>query len=253
MSVNELIEKIRQTAQLKGFNVEELAVIRTFPILALSKIQDPNKPFAYASSGIHGDEPASPMALLELLKRNVFDSRYNWIICPLLNPSGLSLKSRNNADDIDLNRDFQPSVSTEIKACKTWLDSKPFPAVSFSLHEDYESTGFYLYVLGGNNARTIGQAALNKVSNSHPIEKSSLIDDHPALNGMIIPHDDRDPSKMHGWPEAVYLFERCPHPTFVFESPSQLPVNQRVNMLCIAATETIDCFTLMQQSASQQQ
>ena len=62
-------------------------------------------PRVYLSAGIHGDEPAGPLALLELLKNDFFNSECHWLLCPTLNPTGLSASTRENSSGVDLNRD----------------------------------------------------------------------------------------------------------------------------------------------------
>src|SRR5437016_1461172 len=60
----------------------------------------------YISTGIHGDEPAGPLAILEALKENRWPSDVDIWLCPCLNPAGFLRNSRENALGIDLNRDY---------------------------------------------------------------------------------------------------------------------------------------------------
>jgi len=39
----------------------------------------------YLSAGIHGDELAVPLTLLELLRADALPRQDNWVICPLMN------------------------------------------------------------------------------------------------------------------------------------------------------------------------
>jgi murein peptide amidase A len=58
--------------------------------------------------GIHGDEPASTEAVVELVERlrsSPPDGASVWLI-PALNPDGLVHNRKNNAHDVDLNRNF---------------------------------------------------------------------------------------------------------------------------------------------------
>lgn len=54
---------------------------------------------------IHGDEPAG-LAVTELLKKQTLPSNIDLWIMPLLNPDGYTLKTRQNANKVDLNRNF---------------------------------------------------------------------------------------------------------------------------------------------------
>jgi protein MpaA len=57
--------------------------------------------------GIHGDEPASVEAMLDLAARldSQEDSPPLWLL-PLANPDGIARGAKNSANDVDLNRNF---------------------------------------------------------------------------------------------------------------------------------------------------
>src|SRR5690242_11677898 len=65
----------------------------------------------YISAGIHGDEPAGPLAALKLLQENRWPDNVEIILLPCLNPIGFTLNRRENAEGIDLNRDYRNSKS----------------------------------------------------------------------------------------------------------------------------------------------
>src|ERR1039458_9032378 len=77
-------------ARAAGFRVEKFGETPSGPLLALTKRTVGPRPRIYLSAGIHGDEPAPPLALLRLFERGFFDARAVWFICPLLNPVGLA-------------------------------------------------------------------------------------------------------------------------------------------------------------------
>ncbi len=56
--------------------------------------------------GIHGDEPASVDALLDLLPRLPPAPRVPLWVLPAANPDGLAAGRKNSARDVDLNRNF---------------------------------------------------------------------------------------------------------------------------------------------------
>ncbi|MFL5308720.1 MAG: M14 family zinc carboxypeptidase [Polyangia bacterium] len=56
--------------------------------------------------GIHGDEPASVDALLDLLARLRGDQPAPFWLLPAVNPDGLAAGRKNSARDVDLNRNF---------------------------------------------------------------------------------------------------------------------------------------------------
>jgi hypothetical protein len=77
---------------------------------------------------------------------------------------------------------------------------------------------------------------LGAVEHMCPIETASVIDGRPvAARGIIRPI--ADPSQRELWPESIYL--RAHHTTlgYTIESPSSLPIAQRIAALR-AAIET---------------
>ena len=67
----------------------------------------------YLSTGIHGDEPAGPLAMRQLLQDDQWPSGLDLWVCPCLNPAGFTMNRRENADGIDLNRDYLNSKAPE--------------------------------------------------------------------------------------------------------------------------------------------
>ena len=99
----------------------------------------------YISSGIHGDEPAGPVALRRLIDEDRWPGDTELILCPCLNPTGLQAKTRENRHGIDLNRDYRDPKSEEVRAHMAWLNQLPRFDLSLVLHEDWEADGYYLY------------------------------------------------------------------------------------------------------------
>jgi len=69
MNWQEFISEWRQEAEAAGFEVEVLLEKGGYEVLACTKGEGP---CVYLSSGVHGDEPAGPQALMELLKEGYF-------------------------------------------------------------------------------------------------------------------------------------------------------------------------------------
>jgi|GEM_PF-431067 len=188
----------------------------------------PRPPRIYISSGIHGDEAAGPLALLELLAEGFFDDRAHWFICPVLNPLGLARGTRENPDGLDLNRDYLAPRSAEIRAHLAWLQRQPPFDLTLCLHEDWESTGFYLYEHNPNKRPSLAPALLDSVLPHLPIEPETTIDgrdvDEP---GILRPKITA--AEMPTWPEALYLREHgLSDLGYTTETPSSLPLPQRV-------------------------
>lgn len=216
----------RAAAEAAGFTPSELAPLDGEPLVAWELPGD--GPRVYLSAGIHGDEPAGSLALLELLRGGFFTPSYHWLICPALNPTGLAAGSRENAAGLDLNRDYFLRETREIAAHAAWLDARPRPDLFMSLHEDWEATGFYFYEInlaGDDPGRA--QQILAAVKPWFAPEAGPEIDGHEARAAGWIYHA-AEPDLPEGWPEAIYLAKiGCPV-SFTFETPSHAPLAQRV-------------------------
>ncbi|KXU37513.1 hypothetical protein AXK12_01645 [Cephaloticoccus capnophilus] len=192
------------------------------------QIKQPAIPKIYLSAGVHGDEPAGPLALLELLAEGFFDDRAHWFICPVLNPLGFVKGTRENADGIDLNRDYLACHSAEVRAHIAWLQSQPPFDLTFCLHEDWESTGFYLYEHNPKGRPSLAPALLDAARPHMPIEPAHIIDERPIDEpGILRPEikaQDRD-----DWPEQLYLREHFHYDLgYTMETPSSLPLAPRI-------------------------
>lgn len=221
-----------------GFRQTQFGEIGGCPLFALTKRTPGPRPRIYLSSGVHGDEPAPPHALLEMLEDGFFDGRAHWFLCPLLNPTGLARGTRENAGGLDLNRDYKDLASPEITAHTAWLRSQPNFDLTVCLHEDWESKGFYLYELNPAARPSLAEPMIGAVAAVCPVETASVIDGRPvSATGIIRPVSD--PLLREKWPEAIYL--RAHHTTlsYTLESPSAFPFAQRVAALRTALAAAI--------------
>jgi hypothetical protein len=232
----EFAAEIESVAQAQGFGVERFGQIADLPLLALTKRTPGPRPRVYLSAGIHGDEPAPPLALLELIRRGVLDARAGWFVCPLLNPVGFARRTRENADGVDLNRDYKALRSLEIQAHARWLRRQPNFELTICVHEDWEATGYYVYELNPATRLSLARAMLDAVAPICPIETATVIDgrtvDEPAIIRPIA-----DPLLRETWPESIYLRAHHTQLGYTIESPSGRPMAQRVAAHC-AAIET---------------
>lgn len=227
MKVRETIEACDAAIIAAGATRDLLCEVEGFPIYGYALLREGSERTVYLSSGMHGDEPAGPAALLELVRDGLLDAPCSWYICPMLNPTGHSAGTRENFQGRDLNRDYLKLRSAEIAAHAAWLKGK---AIDFaiSLHEDWESTGFYFYEI--NQVEDRPQRYLRMVDALKPVmamEPSPLIDDHAVREpGWIFHESEADEPK--NWPEAIYLAKQgCPL-SFTFETPSAAELAKRV-------------------------
>ncbi len=210
----------------RGFSTETLLEVDDHPVFASTK-GDSSKPAIYLSSGVHGDEPSGPQALLQLLEAGDFDDRYQWLICPCLNPIGLAAGTRENGKGIDLNRDYHQCQSAEVCAHIEWLKQQPVPHLFLSLHEDWESSGFYFYEINQGSPGPTHREILAAASSEFPPEPELVIDDHEVTEPGWIFHPEH-PDIPEGWPEAIYLAKMgCPL-SLTFETPSKQLLEKRI-------------------------
>lgn len=215
-----------------GFDATMLAETAAGPLLAWQRAGD--GPRVYLSAGIHGDEPAGPLALLELMTGGFFSSGVHWMICPALNPTGLAAGTRDNADGIDLNRDYLQIRTPEVAAHHQWLSTRALPDLFLSLHEDWETRGFYLYEINlRHDDPGHARAILDAVRPWFPPEDAAEIDGHAPRGPGWIFHA-AEPDVPDGWPEAIHMAKLgCPL-SFTFETPSQARLADRVAAHCAA-------------------
>lgn len=223
----EFAAQIRDSAAAAGFRVEQFGEMAGCPLLALTRRTPGPRPRIYLSAGIHGDEPAPPLALLELLEAGVFDQRAVWFICPLLNPLGFVRRTRENADGIDLNRDYRTLRSLEIQAHARWLQRQPNFELALCLHEDWESQGFYLYEVKAAEGASLAPRMLEAVSRVCPLETATVIDGRTISEPAII-RPLGDPALRETWPESIYLRAHHTRHGYTIETPSSLPLPVRV-------------------------
>src|SRR5438445_10306584 len=95
----------------------------------------------YISAGIHGDEPAGPLAVRQLLQENHWPANADISILPCLNPTGFALNTRESNEGLDLNREYLQPNAAETLAHVKWLERQPSFDLCLCLHEDWESHG----------------------------------------------------------------------------------------------------------------
>jgi len=220
--------RFRQAAGDRGFREDPLGEVDGVPLIAFTKRNPGVKPRIYLSSGVHGDEPAPPQALLAMLESGMFDARAHWFLVPMLNPSGFIADQRENAAGVDLNRDYLTLTSRECSQHVQWLRRQPRFDLCLCLHEDWEAQGFYLYELlrgvdDPSRARQIRDAAGEHM----PIESEDEIDGRAAAEPGII-RPENDPALRDQWPEAIYLFAHHTDACYTFETATCLALAPRI-------------------------
>lgn len=234
IEIDAVIAEQRQYAVAGGWQLESLPTPSGVDLLALRRRVARPLQRIYISTGIHGDEPAGPLAVRELLKENVWPPQADIWLCPCLNPTGFPLRTRTGASGHDLNRDYRHLRTEEIRAHVAWLERQPSFDLCLCLHEDWEAHGFYVYELNPEHRPSLAGEMVEAARKFCPIDYSALIDGREATDGVIQPN--LDPALRPEWPEALYLLTHKTRLSYTLEAPSDFPLAVRVAAL-VAATK----------------
>ncbi len=233
IDIRAVLRDVEVAAQQHGWASEIFHDDNEFKFLALKRgsVVSSQKSVAriYISAGIHGDEPAGPLAALRLLQENNWPSGAEIFLLPCLNPVGFLLNTRENADGKDLNRDYRNPKSAETRAHIAWLERQPKFDVYLCLHEDWESHGFYLYEQNPDAKASLAENIVEAVQRVCPIDPSEVIEGREAQRGIIRPKIL--PLERPDWPEAFYLITENSRLGYTLEAPSDFPLGTRVDAL----------------------
>lgn len=242
INITQVLYDIEQLAATTGWERDPLSVSErnSLPAFRRSDPRDSRTAHkqVYLSSGIHGDEPAGPLAVLKLFQQNQWPDDLGLWIIPCLNPGGFLLNRRENEEGVDLNRDYRSPKTALVRAHMAWLNQRPRFDLTLLLHEDWESSGFYLYELNPELKPSISDAMINKVKEVCPIDTSPAIEGRPASNGIICANPDL--MKRPDWPEAFFLVHHKTPVSYTLEAPSDFALSTRVNALVTGIRAAFD-------------
>src|SRR5580704_1216969 len=108
IDVRAVLRDAQMAAEQHGWSSEVFYHNGDFKLLGLHRAGsgDAHRKRVYISTGIHGDEPAGPLAALKLLQENHWPENMELWLCPCLNPIGFTLNTRANVNGLDLNRGY---------------------------------------------------------------------------------------------------------------------------------------------------
>ncbi len=195
------------------------------------------------AAGVHGDEPAPPWGLLELVEQRELDARYGYRVWPCTNPSGYESGTRESADGVDVNRSFGRGGQTpEARAIVTANRDRKF-ALSLDLHEDCDAEGFYCYEYGdGDIGRSVVEAVAAEGFPIQDLERCDLgapIAQNVLDNGVVRPPTSLEIEAIGGLSYTLSLVRHATRRALTFETPIRLPWEQRVAIHRIAVKAAI--------------
>ena len=140
-------------------------------------------------AGIHGDEPASVLGLIDLVQALLTEPEvgrgYQLWLYPLCNPTGYVDGTRHSRSGKDLNREFwKGSAEPEVRLLEAELRREHFDGL-ISLHTDDTTDGVYGFVGGATLTEHLLKPALAAAERALPINAASEIDGFHAVNGII--------------------------------------------------------------------
>ena len=84
-------------------------------------------------AGLHGNEKQTPLWVYEFFNRILYNddyaayrSAFDWYVVPLVNPTGYDANTRNNYNDVNINRDFARKTQAETQALCSLIDNGDF-------------------------------------------------------------------------------------------------------------------------------
>jgi protein MpaA len=241
LEVAEFLKRFREAARDRGWVEDCYARIGEFDFCGYRRGPKDAERRVYLSAGIHGDEPAGPVALRRLVEEDQWPEGTAFFLQPCLNPTGLMLGTRENSAGIDLNRDYRSLKSAEVRAHVEWLNRLPRFDMALLLHEDWEAEGFYLYEVNFENLPSPAERILNAVREVAPIQPTSVVDGlWECKEGIIRPN--LRPEERPLWAEAVYVVANKARLSLTLEAPSDFPLEFRAETLVRAVRGALSGF-----------
>lgn len=228
--IEQLNDRWHALADRRGWKVSTLLEQEGVPVFAIENSETEGASI-YLSAGVHGDECAPIWGLLQWAE-NASHAELSrpLTIFPCLNPHGVLENTRRDQNGVDLNRSFQEDSVDVIRAWKKFLADRRFD-LSLNLHEDYDSTGIYLYELA--RKESIGHRLLDRCESVIARETSPEVDGREFERGLMsaafedvgeILKRDLDGE----WPEAIYLCLHHGSHSLTFETPSESDLSTRI-------------------------
>jgi predicted deacylase len=202
--------------------VREVACVGAPRTLLCVELGSTTLPMVSLSAGVHGDEPAGPLALLQLAEDDLLDPRFSYRIWACTNPTGFDAGTRVNVDGIDINRTFgRGGSSPEAKALVVANRDLKF-SLAIDLHEDDEGSGFYCYAYGGP---AIGEAVIRALR-----ENGEAIDPR----GCLRPNPVEEAEAIGGLSLSLLLARNAAERALTFETDARGALPARVATHCTA-------------------
>jgi len=219
--------------------VREVACVGAPRTMLCVEFGDSTLPSVAIATGVHGDEPAGPWALLELVETRSLDARFAYRLWPCTNPTGFNARTRESADGCDVNRTFgRGGGSPEAKAMLAANRDRAF-LLSLDLHEDRDASGFYCYEYGDGE---IGRPVLDALGRAgFPLD--------PLEDGWIRADAREEARRLGSLSYTLAIARRAARYALTFETPSTAAWDARLAMHSLAVRAALSSAALRIPSA----
>lgn len=243
-----LVRAWNATSEKAGFRLREVPTPGADRSLMLVEFGPPHAPRVHMTSGVHGDEPAGPWALLSIVESGLLDQRFAYRIWPCTNPSGYVAGTRTNAEGKDVNRSFSDGASTpESRAIMLENRDCRF-ALALDLHEDFEADGFYCYEPVVDGSAPLGRAILSAIESAglplqsldhlfdlgYPRDPERAAQMRTLERGRVLVNVAAETRLFPGLPLSLYLLRNATRRYVTVETPRKRPWEDRIAMHRIA-------------------
>lgn len=176
------------------------------------------------AGGVHGDEPAGVEAAIKFLERDNSEllAHFSFVVIPCINPAGYIYDTRENTDNVDINRSFETDEVVEAAIVKNAIRDMQF-TLSIDFHEDYEAKGFYIYE-GIRNEQYLGPKIAKVVKSIGPIDA----EDSGEETGAIAQGVYKVASEWGLQGLAPYLLHKHSEHVIITETPTVWDLDQRI-------------------------
>jgi murein peptide amidase A len=251
-SYSALCDEWEKLEESNALSLRRFSLGKNRPDLLRASIGPERKRRVLITAGTHGDEPATPWALLNLVQSGSLDARFGYDIWCCINPSGYEKGTRQNLRGIDINRSFGKHGSTEAEIIASTIDASSYELV-LDLHEDFEAQGFYLYEYAAGKNASLGSGVVTAIGEAgYPLQ---ALDDTFDLGysqvsvrslcklerGRVTPYLERELEYFQdAMPLGVFTMRSGKTPRcLTFESPRSAPLPARLHMHQVAISHAL--------------
>jgi predicted deacylase len=191
MNYAEYTKKLKAICRKKRINLKKIGIInKIYPLYKITLTPKEYTKTICFSAGLHGEEFASPLAILKFLKEFKKEkNKVKIIIFPVASPSAFDKHQRYNYKNLELNDLFcKKRLQGENKMLYNSLKNEKIDFFH-SLHEDCDATSFYMYIFEKKKEK-IYRDTLRLAKRYFPINIAKTIYNDKAVRGLIINKKD---------------------------------------------------------------